>query len=626
MKHLISVPFMLSQIDDYGVDGFIKKLKEMNADIVFLALDAYETDETKRIRVFESLKRNVPIFQKEGFSVGVWVWAFMVRGDKQYEHITSLGGRVSKDQVCPSDENFCKFAEEYFRNIALSKPDMIMFDDDYRYGFLDCGLGCGCANHRKYMSGVLGEEVRLEGLKELVWSGKGNQYRSAWLKANGYFFKEFARRIRLAIDAVDSSIRLGPCACMTTWDFDGVSAIELARIMAGNTKPFLRLIGAPYWAVNKNWGNRLQDVIELERMQSSWCGDLEEIDVFSECDAFPRPRCACPSSYMEGFDMALRAVGAISGTHKYSLDYVSNTNYETGYIEKDKENRKVYEKINELFADKTPVGIRVYEHMNKFEDMDVPRRYAGGDGVQNLFFSPSAKILATQTIPSIYQGLGVIGIAFGENVKYLEEGALENGLIVDISAAKILTGLGVDVGLESVGEEVPTDKEYFPADDNYINVMWNNGVKITAKSAVEIQSYFISGEDKFIASYFYENTKGQKFLVYAVDGYSMGEMFFRQKARGVQIVKMVERLGKRLPATFTGNPDCYMLCKEGTDGLAVWIGNFFADEVFNKTIMLNKEYDCVEFINCNGRLERDKVILDKIAPFESVGFVLKNRN
>ena len=34
-------------------------------------------------------------------------------------------------------------------------------------------------------------------------------------------------------------------------------------IMAGNTQPFVRLIGAPYWAANRSWGNFVQDVVEL---------------------------------------------------------------------------------------------------------------------------------------------------------------------------------------------------------------------------------------------------------------------------------------------------------------------------------------------------------------------------
>ena len=35
---------------------------------------------------------------------------------------------------------------------------------------------------------------------------------------------------------------------MSSWDIDGTNAYELAKILAGNTKPLVRLIGAPYWA------------------------------------------------------------------------------------------------------------------------------------------------------------------------------------------------------------------------------------------------------------------------------------------------------------------------------------------------------------------------------------------
>ena len=127
----LSVPFVLDQIDVYGAKSFIEELKKLGADIVFLSLDAYETDEVKRQKVFESLKENVPLFQKAGFIVGVWIWTFMVYGDKKYTHITSPNGRVSQNQVCPSDKEFRAFAYEYIQNIAKSNPDMIMFDDDF---------------------------------------------------------------------------------------------------------------------------------------------------------------------------------------------------------------------------------------------------------------------------------------------------------------------------------------------------------------------------------------------------------------------------------------------------------------------------------------------------------------
>ena len=178
----------------------------------------------------------------------------------------------------------------------------------------------------------------------------------------------------------------------------------------------------------------------------------------------------------------------------------------------------------------------------------------------------------------------------------------------------------MDVGLISIGEETPADREYFPNDKNHINVMGNTGVNIAVKTSAEIQSYFLNGEDRFIGSYFYENGNGQKFLVYAVNAYFMSELFFKQRARGEQIIKMVERCGKKLPAKMPGNPDCYMLCKENKNGKAVWIGNFFSDECFNTTVVLDKKYSKVRFINCNGKLSGNEVKIEGIAPWSSVGF------
>ena len=616
----LSVPFMLEQINKYGAEPFIEELKRIKADIVFLALDSYEVDEKKRNEIFATLKKNIPLFQKAGLIVGAWVWTFMVCGDKKYTHITSPNGEISHDQVCPSDKDFCAFAYDYLQNIAKCNPDMIMFDDDFRYGFLDCGLGCTCKNHRAYMSQILGEDVSTKELGKLIFGGGRNKYRSAYLQANGHYFKEFAKLARAAVDSVNPKIRLGACSCMTTWDFDGVSAAELSRIMAGNTKPFVRLIGAPYWSHLRNWGNRLQDVIELERMESSWCG--EDIEIFAEGDAYPRPRFVCPANVLEGFDMALRASGATNGIHKYTLDYNSDVSYEQGYNRKHLANQGIYKKIEECFADKTAVGVRVYEHMNKFEDMDVPAYHEGQDSVQNMFFSPAARMLATQTIPSVYKGLGTVGIAFGENVKYLDDGALENGLIIDIAGAKILEKMGIDVGLESTGGTYVPAQEYFPNKNQYIGLYGCPVTEITVKNGAIVQS-LMNGQTGNIGSYTYENAQGQKFLVFAFDGYSMSEHAFKQYARGEQIEEWICSLGKKLPASMHGNPDCYMLCKENETEKSVWIGNFFADECMNTTVILDKTYSQIEFINCKGKLRGDKVEIEYIAPYASVGFKVR---
>ena len=61
--YTISVPFMLSQVDTFGADGYIEQLKRIGADIVVLALDCYVMNEEKLRAVFASLRRNVPLFQ-----------------------------------------------------------------------------------------------------------------------------------------------------------------------------------------------------------------------------------------------------------------------------------------------------------------------------------------------------------------------------------------------------------------------------------------------------------------------------------------------------------------------------------------------------------------------------------
>ncbi len=620
--YTLSIPFMLDQIDKYGAQPFIDELKKMNPDIVFLALDCYQMDKKKQEKVFASLQENVPLFQKAGFTVGVWVWTFMLRDKNDYVHITSPKGAVDEWQVCPSDKDFCKFAYEYMQNIAKSNPDIILFDDDFRYGFLSCGLGCTCKNHRAYISELVGEDVSTKELASLIFGGGRNKYRSAYLQANGHYLKEFAKQSRAAVDSINPNIRLGLCACMTNWDFDGVSAAELSRILAGNTKPFLRLIGAPYWAAYKNWGNRLQDVIELERMESSWCG--EGIEILAEGDGFPRPRFICSSNMLEGFDMALRASGATNGIHKYTLDYHSDVAYEQGYNKKHLKNQKIYQQIEEHFTGKQTVGVRVYEAMAKFEDMDVPFYHEGKDSVQDMFFSPAARMMATQTIPTIYQGLGTVGIAFGENAKYLDEGALENGLILDITAAEILKKKGVDVGLESVGERLVCQQEYFPDKNRYVGLYGCPTMDISVQENAKVQSFFVAENQKqIIGSYTYENAQGQKFLVFAFDGYTMSEHTLKQAARGQEIVEWIQSLGKKLPATMLGNPDCYMLCKENEREKAVWLGNFFTDECLNTTIVLDKEYKEIQCINCKGKVNGNQVELEEIPPYASVGFVVR---
>ena len=616
----LAVPIYLEQIEDYGLGDTIIKLKEIGAETVFIAIGSYEVDENKRNKKFALTKKSIDELRTAGFKVGIWLWTFMIEGDNKYVHITSPNGAICKDIVCPSDPEFRKFAYDYLRELATLNPDIIMYDDDFRYGFLDCGYGCACENHKAYVSKLLGVDLPSDYAKRVFGGGK-NKYRTAFLKANAHFFKQFALGARKTVDSVNSNIRLGLCSCISTWDFDGISALELAKILAGNTKPFLRLIGAPYWARAKSWGNRLADVIELERMESSWCDD--SVEIFAEGDSYPRPRFTCSANMLEGFDTAMRASGAVDGILKYTFDYYSAVNYESGYNDKHIKNMSIYEKIDEYFSGKTPVGVRIYEFMNKFENMDVQTYYDGKDGVQDTFFSPASRMITSHTLPTVYNGLGTIGVAFGENVKYLDEKGLSNGFIIDVVGAKFLEEKGVDVGLKSKGETLFADREYYVSQNQYVGLIKCRVNEIEVKPNAKIESFVLHGDKKSVGSYTYQNDKGQNFLVLAFDGYSMNEHAFKHYARGTQILEFIKSLGKKLPAEMHGNPDCYMICRESDNEKAVWLGNFFTDECMQTVINLDKEYSQIEFINCTGKLEKDEVKIDSIPPYGLVGFRLR---
>ncbi len=95
-------------------------------------------------------------------------------------------------------------------------------------------------------------------------------------------------------------------------------------------------------------------------------------------------------------------------------------------------------------------------------------------------------------------------------------------------------------------------------------------------------------------------------------------------ARSRQYAEQIKWLsGQKLPAYAYGNPALYMQCKQDESGMAVGLWNFFADTAIEPVIELGKEYSKIEFINCDGRLEGDKVYLSDIQPFGFVAFEVK---
>jgi len=625
----IAVPIQSANMQNCGGrEKILAELKKMGAKRVFLATGTLCTDKTEREYELKHLKENTEFFKNHGFEVASWMWTFWIREKNNFVKMQGAGEKNIDLFACPLDENFRAFMYEYIKDIAKCGVDIINFDDDFRFGYIGGKhITCTCPLHMKKICDILGEELSPAELEEKVLSGGKNKYRDAWMKVNGDALRNHARLIRDAINDINPNIRASICACMPSWDMDGADSASLARIMAGDTKPLMRLIGAPYWAVEKSWGkSRLQNVIDLERMERSWCGD--GIEIYAEGDSFPRPRTTCPSSYLELFDMAMRIDARLDGIMKYSIDYYSEAGYESGYIDAQIRNKHIYDDIDKYFVGKKTVGVRIYEALHKFENMQVPEHIKENENVYDTFFSPASRLLADNSIPSTYDGEGIGSIAFGENIRYVPREVFKNGIVIDVRAAMILGEMGIDTGFEKIGERVYSPREEF-AEGIQINHAGSFiSYRCTLKKGAEISSHLLLGIEKRSAkpqknpfAFSYTNADGDKFFVLNFEAYFCSDAVLRGYARSKQIKDAIEVMsGKKLPAYSYGNPDLYIMCKEDESKKAVGLFNIFADGIYNGVVELDAEYNDISFINCKGELKDNKVLISEIAPFSFAGF------
>ena len=623
-NYTVSVPVNCMNLDDFGREKVLEKLKDFDAKRVFLNFEeslnsgeVYFADSDYHNLQMKKLSTAADFFKSNGYEVAAWFWAFKFDTKLPFTRLKNLSGKEIGPFACPSDNEFINFATECVADIARTGVDMIVFNDDFRYGFFSNEITCLCDNHVKKICEILGENLTREELKGKIINASQNKYRDAFLAANKDFFLNFAYSIREKINTINPSIRIGFCAAMSAWDIDG-DAFELASALAGNTKPFIRLIGAPYWAVDKSWGNRLQDVIELTRMEVSYFGD-KDIELISEGDVWPRPRTKCPAGFLEGYDTALRATGLLDGILKIGLDYTSSPDYEDGYAKFHLRNKPTYKAIESAFSGKKAVGVRVFEFEKKVKDMKNPNELGEAYNPQMLFFSEAARTLACNGIPTTYENSDCVGIAFGENARYLIKENLKNGMIIDIAAAAILKSRGIDTGIKEIGPKTTVLSEIFLKDKNRIIAFDSLTYEIIVDDKAEIQSIGKTVNGEIPLSFVYTNADNERFLVLNLNP-RKNDTLMRHYARGYQYYSF---FGNSIPAVCIGNPDTYMLCTEDDKEMTIGIWNFSIDTAIDSIVNLDREYKDIEFVIGNGMLCGDKVMLDDINPYSLVIFKIK---
>lgn len=605
----VTVPTIITN-GHFNKEKTLAEIKRCGAERIALVVDReleYTFTSPENLKL---LKELIHYYKENGVETLVWLGETLghpsgkAKNNPPYDCIRTMhSGDINS--FCPLGKKFRNDVCTWVKNIAECGADMIMLDDDFRME-LRADFGCFCNLHMEKLNETLGERITIEELEPYLVSGGNNKYRSAWIKVRDESMIDFAKALRGAIDTVSPRIRLGICRCYN-WGY----VKDVTEAMAGKTKPFLRLIGAPYHS------QPLGVSVEMSRTEASWC-KKSDYELFAEGDTYPRPRFATSASRLECFDMILRASKETDGILKYMLDYVSDADYESGYVDNMVKNLPLYHEIDKHFANKKCLGVCPYNVMNLYEDADVTENFE----IQKHIYYPSLFFVVSNSLPTTYEE-GSVNILFGENARHIKKSELKNGNIIDIDAAKILMSRGIDVGIKTfLDEEEYVQKgftdvpcEYFPEEDRYTRL--NPGphvLPIETSDDVKVLSYIKKGAKLYHSAYKYENADSMKFLVYNfnADAVKNAIGWFTSYARRRQVQEVIMWMNQdSLPAYMEENyPYLYFMVKSNEASMTVGLWNLFDDTIDNARIRINKPFTRVGFINCTGHVEGHTVVLD----------------
>ncbi len=621
-----SIPICLRNVNENNMHEQLEMLKNAKADRVFIYGLGYTYLSNARLYTdTQSIKNVIDFFKQSGLEVGIWIDGLGHGGGpapefkedmEKYTKIKGIDGKCASHGLCPSDKNFLRDYAKGIKQVASFNPDIIMIDDDFRInGRASYYLGCFCDYHYKRYQEILGEKVELKDIERLITTGENNKYRTAYFDMIKETLLNFALTMRNALNKVNPKIRLGVSSALEGWDASGTTAIEIAKAFAGDTKPFTRLASAPYWSTN------IIGVTESTRLQFSYGKNLG-VELFAEGDTYTRVRYQTASKQLELFELMLRANNDGDGMLTYIFEYGRKLGYELGYYKRYVKNEEKRNAVIEMFKDKKPVGVRVFNPSNKVRNFSMPNEV-----IERSFkffnnlkpFAVGREILSHNSIPTCYYESDYPVLLFGESAKYIDVNELKNGAILDIKNAQILQERGIDVGLKKATPKSFNEEYFIKENDGIPGIAHPQLQEIEIDEKAEIESYFKQSNSP--ASYRYQNKDGLKFFVMAFNYFNFDGDFsanylnnyYRQK----QLMDAILWLcGKPLPITITKNPNLYIIASKNEKGdMSLAISNVFIDDVYDEVATLDGEYKLKNSIGFDGEVLGNKLIINRIEPY-----------
>ncbi len=620
------IPICIPTVTDQNKWEYLALFRSVSSKRVWLGgYDEllFEEDPAVYAATMARLREVIRFFRENGMEVGAWVRDLgfgtpMLEANRHFPwtRIRSMMGTVMEiDAYCPEDPDFRRAYLHFIEEVAQCGPDLIMLDDDLCLSIRP-GIGCFCDRHLKKLSEKLGEPVTFDRLAERLFTGGQNPARDAWLVSNAETFTSFCTDVRETVHRIDPNIRVGFCAGYTSWDIEGIDALSLAKVLAGNHRPYLRLTGAPYWCsrlMRRFPGQKMNAVIECVREQLSWC-EGENVEIFAENDSYPRPAYQVPAHLLEELTYATAALGIKE--LKYLCDYESSPAYEPMYVRMHRRHQPLYDRIAEAFGGLSDCGVRLYRPMRTIRDTVLPQSFIGEAWIMRLFFSGASAMLTQLGIPVAYSGQGSIGAAFGHDATAIPLDELPKKLILDLPAARILQERGMDVGLRSaVGIEAPAIEVFHTARDRGERISISNAclsvpafadVYVSAELAPDalVESEFVL-QNKTVPSSYRYRSGDTECLVLLFDATFAGQSSGAENSYCRQR-QLMDFIGSPYPK-IEGHPELYLLCKESKDGRSrsLLFENLSEDSLFDAHITLDQPCASITLHGAEGILAED---------------------
>ncbi|MGZ9586600.1 hypothetical protein [Paenibacillus marinisediminis] len=394
----------------------------------------------------------------DGIEVGWWcapslsIEPLPSEGESPAQKIVGIDGAVSKGGYCPLDEQFIASMGAYMQTIVKrGRPPYIFIEDDYEVSNQGVvRFGCFCPLHMKRFSELVGKEVSREELEALFGSGgdQAVEYRKVWAGLMKDSLVELASSMRRSVDEIAPETRMALCQSYVC-DLDGDFTEDVAKALAGGTKPLVRLFGSDY---SSDRADQFASLTFHMLYSKQTLGD--EFELIHESDPFPHSRFFFSAAKLRAL-MSLALFYGFDGSLSYVTQYTDGPLEDEGYFRMIARNKAFFTELK-----RSVEGFRMAGPHVLYRPHAHAHRLVIGNQPPVIVTSAWASVLGKMGIPyTARTGKGPVMIC-GEDILDLSDAELRemlgSGVFLDGLAAMYACrrGYGELLGVEVTELEV----------------------------------------------------------------------------------------------------------------------------------------------------------------------------